>query len=251
MAQNYDYNFDLNNNAQDDLRDIERTFDTLRTNFSGVASPGDTTGGQFWFGGVGATGENRLLLRNALNTGWFGVMLGDQYQRMWVYRLAAQPTMDGWIVDASVSDAVAGIKGGTVYDTTGVVRGSWVSTAHQHGMLHVHEWANSENSLPPFENQYYGPMTTFDQTGATRYFDTVLGSTALRRYVRGIGHFGDSQPGPGLWSDRDSVICGAYNAESITYYTNPSMANTEPAGGLLNWRPTAAVGEIQFLDLAA
>lgn len=232
MVQSYNYSFNLNSIAQEDLLEIERTFDTLRSSFQGLSAPA-SVGGQFWFGGAAST-EDRLRVRNYANSSWLGVMLGDQYQRMWVYRAAAQPTMDGWIVDATVSDTVTAIKGGEYGSTPGVVVGTWTGTPHVHSMGHNHIW--TRNTIDR------GGNTTYDANGVSANFSLGLGSPG--QSITGISWRANERPPQGVVA---FTITGGIN----NYHTNNSQSNTgDGGGGGSTWRPTAAVGELQYLNLA-
>jgi len=189
--------------ADDTLENIENNFAALKSCFSGSAAPTGPVAGMLWF----YTTNLALKIRNNANDAWYGLMHGDASQKIWVYRNSA---MDGWVVDAAVSDVVLAIKGGSTYPTGGLTAGSWTQPTHIHNVTyaaHLHsitlpedDWAEGNQGTYGREYSYGG-----DYRVGERSFDTTSGG-------------GGTEP-----------------------TTAGSTANT--------YRPAAAVGTLQYLNV--
>ena len=121
MVQDFtEDSYDPDHIADTDLENMEDNFGTLKSLFSGAASPPNAIAGMPWYHTT-----NRLLkIRNYNNTSWLGLMHADVNHKIPVYR-NDQP--DGWLIVAlDTADMVIGIKssGGT-YSSGGAVAGSW------------------------------------------------------------------------------------------------------------------------------
>nr|MDA3834919.1 hypothetical protein [Spirochaetales bacterium] len=165
MAQDFATNmFDGDNVWSTDLQNIENALFTLNTMFSGTIAPANAVQGKPWMD----TGKG--VLKRYATSSWVGLMHGDVWQKLWVYRNSA---MAGRVVDATVSDRVLAFKGGTTYITGGASAGSWTvsglsSAEHTHGNgslytpAHNHKW---------YEYPAYGVATqSYNSAGALQTF---------------------------------------------------------------------------------
>jgi hypothetical protein len=196
-----------------DLQNMENNFLALKTLFSGSSAPANSTGGMPWFD----TGKKILKLRNSTNGAWLGLMSATTAPRFWVYAHNAE---DGWVVETTVSDRVIAIKGGSqAYNATGgTLQGSWtISGTTVVGSTHNHKWYGVGSAL----SDDYG----FDASG-NGYAITIFSSKA--------GGIGISA------STGDVVGTDLYTANNIHAHSLTHDAT---------WRPAAAVGTLQYLDL--
>ena len=161
MSQTYTANcYQSDHVAVTDMANIEANFATLRSCNSGAAAPGNTEAGLLWFDISTAGGTDGLLkVRHDENNAWLAVLCGDASQKFWVYR---NTTMDGWIIDATVTDRVLALKGaGGLYNANGgtVAGESWSNlkahthTGPSHSHSHNHQIYNDRGSSTTA--QYY------------------------------------------------------------------------------------------------
>ena len=107
MGQTYTANcFVSSEAAQTNMANIEVNFATLRSGNSGASAPSNTEAGLYWFD----TTKNRPKVRNDADSAWHALLTGDASQKFWIYRNTA---MDGWVIDATVTDRVLALKGGS------------------------------------------------------------------------------------------------------------------------------------------
>lgn len=106
---------------------MENNFAALKSSFSGGAAPSNPVGFMLW--GDTSAGDECLKRRNDANDAWLAILCGDASQKMWIYR---NDTCEGWIVDATVTDRVLAIKGGSdAYNVNGGVNaGTWTQPGH-------------------------------------------------------------------------------------------------------------------------
>jgi len=205
MSQTYEPNiYQSDHAAQTDLGNIEANFATLRSSFSGASAPSGPVPFQLF----GDTTDETLQFRNADDNAWFGLMHGDNAQKIYVYRNDA---MEGMAIDSSVSDKVLAVKGGATYTTGGATAGTWTSPWSSHN----HKW-NEQNQ--PSQD------TTWDEDGDAI---DVGGETWGTGYAMWCDSDAPSAQYPALndaWTDNDSTSAG-------------------------NYRPAAAVGTLQYLDI--
>jgi hypothetical protein len=126
MTQDFtDDSYDPDHVANTDLDNMENNFITLKSLFSGAASPPNPVAGMPWFD----TSKKVKKYRNAANNAWLGVMHADGNQKIPVYR---DDYMDGWLIDTGVTDCVIALKGGSqAYDVAAAqVAGSWNQPNH-------------------------------------------------------------------------------------------------------------------------
>jgi len=207
MSQTWVTNvYDSSHVADTDLGNMSDMFETLKSNFSGASAPTSPLAGQTWYD------SDDYIMRMRLAAGtWIGLMHGDTSQKIWVYRNTA---MDGWAIDAGVSDVVTVLKGGSTYVTGGTTAGGWTIS----GLTHSHT-VNSHNHVVKSE---------------------VIGVTT-------------SYAGPpGGWdSGSSNVLCVTgvltHNHTGSTENTSPTTTSSGASDG--NWRISGAVGTLQYLDL--
>jgi hypothetical protein len=102
------------------LQAFEDNLRSLKSSFSGLGAPSNTTPGMLWFD---MSAGKAFKVWNKSATAWFGIMAADSAHKIWVYRNAAP---EGWAIDASVTDVVLALKGGGYGGTGGVTGGTWV-----------------------------------------------------------------------------------------------------------------------------
>ena len=148
--------------------------------------------------------------RGYTGAAWVGIMHGDANQKMWVYRDSA---MDGWVVDSSVTDRVLGLKGGSYYTAGAATAGSW-DLAHTHT---TGDHALTEAEMPSHTHTLNIEIGTNWSTGGTAINEQGTGGTEFTSDSAGSG--------------------SAHNHGS----TGSGLSTT--------WRPSAAVGTLQYVDL--
>jgi len=224
MAQTWEDDvYASGHNAATDLQNIENNFAALKSLFSGTTPPGSMAACHPWFDSA----QHVLKIRADDDSAWFGLMHGDVDQKIWVYRNSA---MTGWAVDATVSDRVLAMKGGSTYTAGGAGAGAWLSD-HTHGAgsyaaSHGHKWYESHAGSPSNDK-------TFDVSGNEQNFGWLTLNMNCSGLARGTYEGSDSAPAD-AWTDLDAG----------------TVAGTSGSGGNgSSWRPTAAVGTLQYLDL--
>jgi hypothetical protein len=117
--------YDPDHVADTDLENMEDNFTTLKSSFSGPASPPNPIAGLDWFD----TAKKVKKVRNAANDAWVGLMHADASHKIPVYR-NNQP--DGWLIDSDIFDCVIALKGGgQAYNTAaGAIAGTWQHPDH-------------------------------------------------------------------------------------------------------------------------
>jgi hypothetical protein len=218
--------FASSHNAQTDLQNMENNFQTLKSLFSGSSAPANTVAGIPWFD----TGKDLLRLRNAANGSWYGVMHADASQQIWVYRNDA---MSGWVVVTSVTDKVLAIKGGSNdYNVTGGnTSGSWSIT----GLSHSH------------------PVSVSSHNHQTCSYNS--GNYSGNLYDSGGNQISPNTTSTGfenswVWGTADTNTDQYKLAEdAYTSNTAPSASSDTAAPSTSNWRPAAAVGTLQRMDV--
>ena len=117
--------------------------------------------------------------------------------------------IDGWVVDSSVSDRVLACKGGSIYTTGGAVAGSWTISGVS-GASHSHTF-----TLPDHTH-----------TLSTRQGTTVPGGSVYKILL----YYSSTGGIDGTASGTTSSVGVSVNHDS-------------------SWRPAAAVGTLQRLNL--
>jgi hypothetical protein len=208
--------------AATDLQNMENNFASLKSMFLGASSPASMAAGHPWFDSA----KHVLKIRNDANSAWWGLMHADTSQKIWVYRDSA---MNGWAIDSSVTDRVLALKGGSnAYNRTGGgTGGTWTQPDHTHSGStgsagsHNHKWYD-----------YYGDShdRTYNSDGSL----VDVSFSVKPAYARGLGR-GEEYGLDDAWTS---------NASSHTHSLSTNgnaTANT--------WRPAAAVGTLQYMDL--
>lgn len=215
--------------AATDLQAIEDNFAALKSNFAGISSPAAGSGvidGLIW------KDTTQKLWKGYNGSSYYGFMHGDTNQKIWVYRNSA---MDGWAIDSSVTDKVISLKGttGDTYETAGTTAGNWTIS----GMSHTHTIAThihkiyKHNASSVTDDKYYnssGIATDCDISSDEK----AEGSFGWPANIEG-GEKSDSR------------------VQSVDLYTKSGGATTTGSGGASDgsWRPAAAVGTLQYLDI--
>jgi|GEM_PF-3597923 len=156
------------------------------------------------------TTKHVLKVRDDGDSAWLGLMHGDVNHKLWVYRNSA---LSGWAVDSAVTDKVLAVKGGSTYTTGAATAGTCTLSGLTANHSHSHSHAITA------DGQHYHSSTVY--AGASGDFS---GS-------------GDYRTDTDLDHDH-----GAATGTDATA-TNATVAS---AG---TWRPAAAVGTLQYLDL--
>lgn len=231
MAQNFtDDCFAAGHAGLTDLQNMENNFQCLKTLFSGSSAPTDSTAGMPWFDSA----KKLLKVRDSTSGSWLGVMYASTAPRFWVYANAAG---DGWIVDSSVGDRVISIKGGSnAYNANGgTLQGSWtISGVTIAGAAnHVHQWYNEIASAVTSDQ-------TYNSSGTAITLPSGSGKTEADKFIA------ISRP---IVYANEQLSTVTYN-----YYLGDAYTSTGAAGGSTvvsdaTWRPAAANGTLQYLDI--
>jgi hypothetical protein len=112
------------------LSNMELMFATLRSSFSGATGPASPVDGNLWY-----DSSAKELLKVYRNGAWAGVLCGSVSLKLWLYLNAAE---DGWAIDATVTDRVLALKGGSTYTTGAANAGSWTISGIQNESAHTH-----------------------------------------------------------------------------------------------------------------
>jgi hypothetical protein len=193
------------------MQDIEDNFAALKSMFSGTSAPANTVAGMTWFD----TTYKMPKMRNNADNAWLGIMQGDATFKIWVYRNAA---IDGWVVDATVTDKVLALKGGSgLYNVSGAgTAGSWTQP----------DCTLSEANLPAHTHGSAGAHThTFEGSGSGSGSVTAITyQTTLETKV--------------------SAVSGLINAGGGHTHTSVGSGTAHNHGTA--YRPYAAVGTLQY-----
>lgn len=153
------------------------------------------------------------ILRFYDSSEWLGLMHADESCITWIYR---NDTLDGWVqhTQSDLDDCVIAVKGGSTYTTGGTIQGdNWegggINTEHNHQL-----------------NSYTASPDTFKVYNISNELDDTT-------RVLMTGFFGDSGSG----------FRATNSAEGLT------TVYTENWGEGSGWRPRAAIGTLQYLDL--
>ncbi len=195
------------------MNNMEAMFATLRTNFSGSSAPAQVTGqniGMHWYD----TTKKLLKHRDSTDSTWRGILAGSASFKIWVYANTAE---EGMAIDSvSATDRVLALKGGSTYVTGGANAGSWTISgmavsAHNHQW---YEWAS-------------GQSKTWASDGSSQiHFNTWADKTTQC-----------------LASRHKSQDAYRWNQQSYT----KNAASTASGDG--SWRPSGAVGTLQYPDV--
>lgn len=221
MSQSWtDDVFSSGHTAQTDLQNIENNFVCLKSSFSGIASPSSAVVGQLWFEtDNGSLHKGLMKYRNGDNDDWLTVMPCDNGNEgggakgyIWLYR---NNTVDGMIIDTTVSDRVLAVKGGSnAYNVNGGnAGGTWTQPDHAHAAgAHTHPLSASGNAVAQTDGMTF-PANL--QTGITD-------NTSEPTHTHSVSVTGTATAGSG---------------------------NTGNGATASTYRPAAAVGTLQRPDL--
>ena len=130
--------------VQDCLEQIELNQNIIKSNFADDEVPGTNELDEYVAVGFMRWGdeENKLLrifhpdydtsLFDSSKEELLGLMFGDENQKIYVYR---NDTMNGWVIDSNVTDVLMGIESSApdgTYEMAGGKYGSWVTSTQQH-----------------------------------------------------------------------------------------------------------------------
>jgi hypothetical protein len=234
MAQTfYTDCYNKNRNVGTDMDRIETNFSTLKSLFSGTAAPGSNIAGMPWFD----TTKKILKIRNQANSAWLGVLYSPVTDKYWKYVNSAA---DGWVVDASVTDRVIALKGGTAaYNTTGGnIAGDW-TTIYTHTHSHTHSFSGSHNHQ--WSKHYNG--------GYYQNYNRTWNSVGTLVSVPNISYDGGSGIGPmGVYGggEQPTTYAGVGDAYTSNTSTAGTTASNAAAASNVGWRAAAAVGTLQY-----
>lgn len=225
MAQNYNPDcFDVTHVAQEDLQKMKDNFECLRTTFAGIEAP-PLAEGLIWL----ETDTNILRIQKAGIGGWLGILTGDVNQKMWVYR---NDTLPGWVIDGTVVDHLLALRGGLYGNVGGITAGTWTQPAHQHPFSVAKTWVSHTHTFTV-------------SAGAFTHNHTV--TTILVTAQAGVGEAASFAIYPTSFYTSPSYNGTTANWEPPADYNS----NTENGATTPDWRPAAAVGTMQYLNVAA
>lgn len=216
--------------GQTSLQNMENNFAALKSCFSGTTQPSNAVAGMGWFD----TTKKVMKQRDTANAAWLGLMHGDVSQKLWVYRNTA---MDGWAIDATPTDRVLAIKGGSTYTDGGASAGSWTNT-HSHGV--------SGLSVPGHNHQWY------EGSVDTSVYTWQLNGTTAQTLIRTQGEYGYGLISIDQGANNDGTLTPPYGFVADGYTKLNAAASLSGAlsnASLTAWRPAASVGTLQYLDL--
>jgi len=208
-------------NASTDLTNIEANFAALKSSFSGTTAPASAVEGMVW------RDTTKHLFKEYTGSAWIGLMHGDAAHKVWIYRNAA---LTGWVVDGTVTDKVLSLKGGSTYTAGAVTSGTWTGLAHTHAVgAHAHQIYN-HIATEATNDQYYN-----SSGNATN----CAGPTETKSY----GNY--------AWPPNITHTYGSCrHCQNVDMYTKTGgTAISGSSGSDATWRPAAAVGTLQYLDV--
>ena len=214
MAQNFTPDwYELTFVADTAFQNAENNDNTLRSNFSGSNAPSNPIAGQQWFDIDTGTMKVREI-----DSTWLAMLVGAATFRMWLYTNDQQR---GMLIDATVTDVVIAFRGGNYGSSGGVVVGNWsISglTNSQEGN-HSHRWKR------------YTPNNDYT-------WDAAQGAILLQ----------------GNTVERQGIVVlvtqGNSNCQNSDYYTEETGQHLHLISHNALWRPQAAVGTMQYPNLA-
>lgn len=221
-----------------DLQNMENNFTTLKSMFSGAGAPSNAVAGMPWFD----TGQSLLKIRNAGNSAWLGVMYGNSSNKIWMYSNSAS---DGWAIDATVTDRVIALKGGTAaYNTTGgSTAGTWSQGNHTHTISHTH--THNHNHRWVYGYKPYAWSTPIAKTYNSSGTEINV-PTANFTNTSGVGRTLQTEIGEQYYY---YGVNTSYTNNVTSNTSNSSSANSGTGGTASTWRPGAAVGTLQYPDV--
>lgn len=212
--------------ATTDLENMEKNFAALKSSFSGTTAPANTVAGMLWYD----TTQKLMKQRDSANSTWFGFMVADSSHKIWVYRNTAP---EGWAIDSAVTDCVIALKGGSnAYNANGgTLAGTWTQPgytltsadipAHTHGNsgTHTHTLAS---------NTYTGGSTGSNHRALTKFI---------------LENVEDPSE---AWTTGNASY---YRADAGGDHTHTSFGGGGSHNHGTTYRPYAAIGTLQYLDI--
>ncbi len=193
------------------MSNIELMFATLKSSFSGTSAPSNQVAGQSWFD----TTKKLQKYRDSTDTVWRGILAGTASLKLWLYLNAAE---EGWAIDATVTDRVLALKGGSqAYNVSGGTNaGTWTQPSHQ----------LVASEIPAHDHGASGDHT-HDITG----YESDGGSWSVASVQAGNSH---SLPAA---------------AQADGDHTHTSVGGDGAHDHGTTYRPSAAVGTLQYPDV--
>lgn len=232
--------------AQATMNNIELMLATLRSNFSGSSAPANLVAGNLFYNTD--TGHEGLRARNAASDAWLAVLLGDASQKLWVYRNDA---CEGWDIDATVTDRVLAVKGGSnAYNANGgTTAGTWTQPNHTHAAgAHTH-------SVQVWVEEYWKSQGA---AGSNRFADGAVMPAAVEdgpwKTIGTITAWDQSTKStytsPGGGGEYGMEYVDTYIGNGVDGDTGAGSGNTGDGAPAATWRPAAAIGTLQYPDLS-
>ena len=206
--------------ATTDLENMEKNFAALKSSFSGTTAPANTVAGMLWYD----TTQKLMKQRDSANSTWFGFMVADSSHKIWVYRNTAP---EGWAIDSAVTDCVTALKGGSnAYNASGgTLAGTWTQPSHTLTTAEIP--AHTHGSKTPaitISGGIYRPIAT---DGGGLVAVQFASSVSSRTITEEADTFSATQEA----HTHNSVGSGDAHNHGTTY------------------RPYAAIGTLQYLDI--
>ena len=232
--------FELSNEGETDLQNMENNFKTLKSMFSGASYGLNTEAGTPWYdSATPILGEGLLKIRKQGDDGWLGVLaLGQESDNGLVWFHGDDlSNQEGWVIDTKITeDRVMALKnhGSGVYTTGRQVFGQWNITgidteaSHKHtGPSHYHLCYN------------YISSTSWDTDGAGNPITTnPKGSGSARAHIVVI-EGGGNEP--------DNALGDLYSNNAGTGLTGAGQAHTHTQDG--SWKIRGQVGIVIYPDI--
>lgn len=198
-----------------DLQNIENNLAALKSMFSGASAPSNAVAGMPWY-----HTSKGMRNRNAGNSAWLKLLQGDAASKTWFYR---NDTAEGWLIDASVTDKVIAIKGGSAaYNVSG---GATAGSHTISGLSAANESAHTHGSGSLAVNTYHRHTWGASAGGGVTAFATDIDTAYLSDYQGAAGQ----------------AVVGASAAGAAHNHTISHDGST---------RLAAAVGTLQYPDLS-
>jgi len=223
--------------ANVDMKYFEKNFEDLKTEFSGASAPPNSVAFQNW----GDTAQKVKRFRSYNNSEWYGYWHGDSDQKIWMYK---DDTIDGWAIDSTPSDVVISIKGGDTYTAggeTGSAYGDWDGVS---GLAHSHKAFGAYYVV--YQTYSVGYMVFFDSNG-NWVNDTGREWSTLTPSVWGemLYSWGPSTVAMAAPTSANNELWDGSGTKKARFSYTDDGNTTWPS----TWRPKAAVGTIQYLEI--
>lgn len=187
----------LANNANTAFQNAEKNDNALRSSHAGSSAPANAEAGLQWMNQ--ASSHEGLRVRNSGNSAWLKILEGDASFKIPVYR---NDTCEGWDIDATVTDVVIALKGGSnAYNVNGGnLAGNFTysgfdadnESAHTHGpgtltvVLSTSGTDSNVSATNPIINQS-GYLKAKSDSGPSSAFGLVLITGTVNGGTSGAG----------------------------------------------------------------